>query len=40
MVEALVGYGVGHEEIAGLIINPQTDNPITAKTLRVHSRNS
>jgi len=34
MVEALVGLGLPQEEVSLLIINPETDKHIDAKTLR------
>ena len=34
MVEALVGLGLSQEEVSLLIINPETDKHIDAKTLR------
>jgi hypothetical protein len=34
MVEAMVGYGILHEEIARLVISPLTGEGIDAKTLR------
>ena len=35
-VRALVGYGLRHEQICEVIINPRTKLPITEKTLRHH----
>ena len=37
-VEALTGYGIPHEEICRLVINPRTGRPIDDKTLRRHFR--
>jgi len=37
-VEALAGYGIAHEEICRLVINPRTGRPIDDKTLRRHFR--
>ena len=34
MVESLAGLGMPQEEISLLIVNPETGNPIDAKTLR------
>ena len=34
-VEAMTGFGI-QQELARLIENPQTNKPITAKTLRRH----
>jgi hypothetical protein len=36
-VEALTGYGIPHEEICRLVINPRTGRPIDDKTLRFMS---
>jgi hypothetical protein len=37
-VESLTGYGIPHEEICRLVINPRTGCPIDDKTLRRHFR--
>lgn len=37
-VESLTGYGMKQAEIARLVINPTTQKPIDAKTLREHFR--
>jgi len=36
MVETLVGYGLTHDEVKVLIINPETGKPISRETLRKH----
>ena len=36
LVEALAGYGIPHEEIAKLIINPETSGHISRITLEKH----
>lgn len=38
LVSSLAGFGAPHDYIASQVINPQTDKPLTAKTLRVHFR--
>lgn len=35
-VRTLVGYGLRHEQICEVVINPRTQLPITEKTLRHH----
>jgi|HubBroStandDraft_6_1064221.scaffolds.fasta_scaffold298178_2 hypothetical protein len=37
-VEAMVGFGIRHDEISRLIINPRTGKPIDEKTLRLRFR--
>jgi hypothetical protein len=37
-VEAMAGYGIPHEDICRLVINPRTGCPIDDKTLRRHFR--
>jgi hypothetical protein len=37
-VEAMAGFGIRHEEIARLVINPSTGKPIDDTTLRIHFR--
>jgi hypothetical protein len=38
MVEAMAGFGIRHEEIARVIINPESEKSIDDKTLRLHFR--
>jgi hypothetical protein len=36
LVLEAIGNGLSHEEVAGMILNPTYNHPITAKTLRKH----
>jgi len=38
LVLALSGYGITREDIAKIVINPNTGRPVTATTLRKHFR--
>lgn len=38
LVESAAGFGIPHEEIARLIVNPQTGKALDPKTLRKHFR--
>ncbi|AZG13840.1 hypothetical protein [Cupriavidus pauculus] len=38
LVKAMASYGVPHEAIATHVVNPQTNKPLSEKTLRLHYR--
>src|SRR5262245_19667875 len=38
IVQSMAGYGIPHEDIALVVINPRTGLPIDPKTLRLHFR--
>lgn len=38
LVESAAGFGIPQEDIARLIINPQTGKPLAPKSLRLHFR--